>query len=48
MLQLPELSWQLPDVGVTEPPEAEKFTTPPGVLGVPGDVSVTVAVQVET
>ncbi len=47
MLQTPEFSWQLPDVGVTEPPEADKFTTPPGVLAVLGDVSVTVAVQVD-
>jgi hypothetical protein len=36
---------QLPETGVTEPPEAVKVTAPPGVLAVPGELSVTVAVQ---
>ncbi len=44
-LQLPEVSVQLPETGVTEPPEAEKVTTPPGVLAGPGEPSVAVAVQ---
>lgn len=44
-LQLPEVSAQLPETGVTEPPEAVKVTTPPGVLAEPGELSVTVAVQ---
>ena len=44
-LQLPEVSAQLPEIGVTEPPEAVKVTTPPGVLAEPGELSVTVAVQ---
>lgn len=43
--QLPDVSVQLPEVGVTDPPVAMKFTTPPGVETVPGEVSVTVAVQ---
>lgn len=45
--QLPEVRLQLPDVGITEPPDAVKLTTPVGVVVVPGDVSVTVAVQLE-
>jgi hypothetical protein len=44
-LQLPEASVQLPEIGVTEPPEAVKVTAPPGVLVIPGELSVTVAVQ---
>ena len=46
-LQLPEFSEQLAEVGVTEPPDAVTLTAPPGVLGVPGDASVTVTLQVE-
>lgn len=47
VVQLPlAVSEQLPEVGVTDPPAATKFTTPPGVEIVPGEVSVTVAVQV--
>ena len=41
-LQLPEASAQLPETGVTEPPEAMKVTTPPGVLAEPGELSVAV------
>lgn len=44
-LQVPEVSAQLPETGVTEPPEAVKVTTPPGVLAEPGELSVAVAVQ---
>ena len=44
-LQLPEVSAQLPETGVTDPPEAVKLTTPPGVLAVPDELSVNVAVQ---
>jgi len=44
-LQLPEVSGQLPETGVTEPPEAVKVTTPAGTLAEPGELSVTVAVQ---
>ncbi len=44
-LQPSEVSAQLPETGVTEPPEAVKVTTPPGVLAEPGELSVTVAVQ---
>ena len=46
-LQLPEVSEQLAVVGVTEPPDAVTLTAPLGVLGAPGDTSVTVTVQVE-
>ena len=44
--QLADVSVQLPEVGVTDPPAAVNVTTPPGVEIVPGEVSVTVAVHV--
>ena len=47
VLQLPALSEQLAEVGETEPPEAIMLTAPLGVLGLPGELSVTVIVQVE-
>ena len=47
LLQIPAMSVQLAEVGETDPPEAVMLTAPLGVLGLPGELSVTVTVQVE-